>query len=440
MNRILVNVGLGLTVAVGLLSLSSCGTPRSASAKALLIAAEQTNGAIKPQVSASTVTYIVRHVIERQLGSTLADPYHLPVSEYSRYKEEVWITESDVSLQTRMKKTNEQGSLLFDTQSVKTGDSVTVRTNDRVKGVDVVAETTVAKAQTDQNPNTQGRWFENSADRDFRVSEVAESDWERGAWKIELEKDVVNGGPSYLPDVDRAADLEATKLRYVWVIDKDSSMAVNTESLAITNRGEVLLGQTKVEPPKMLDRSTLPDDWFVIPAGRTTSNADSQSSVGTANAGQTAKVLYAPAPATLALLRLEPFAPAANIQLGADSSSGVFDILTATNNGLAAMSVFRSMDSDSKYITLIQGPAGPLVNGLKSRAPDWEKSERLSLTVDGVNVTDAWLAYGGILSAKPSRKVVIFEHDDFLFYVIGQSVQTDELISFISSLTKTATK
>ncbi len=104
------------------------------------------------------------------------------------------------------------------------------------------------------------------------------------------------------------------------------------------------------------------------------------------------------------------------------------------------MSVFKSTSNDSSYITLFQGPAAPLVAGLKSHPPDWTYSEPITLTIGGANVTDAWLTRGGILSHPPSREVVIFQHDGLLFYLIGQSVQTEKLITFISSLARVGTK
>lgn len=432
-SRTEVNVPIVLIAAVGVMGLTSCAAPRTAMAKTLLLAAEQASIAIESQASASTVVYITRRVTERQLGSDLTDPYHLPVAEYVHYWEEVWITGDDGSLKTRMRKTDIQGNLLFDTQSVKAGESVRVRINDLSKGVDVVAETTVAKVH---GAEAHGRWFDSLPDREFQVSQVTESNWKRSAWRIELERNLSSSHPSLLPDADRAAGLNAIKLRYVWIIDRDSSMTVEVESFALTESGEVLLSRMQVDPPRVLGIGDLPNDWFSIPAQITGQDRGDPVTTQRGSANQKTETIYAPSSAALAELGFEPFAQDAYLPSGQNARKGTFDILTAANDGLAALSVFNSTSDDSKFVTLLQGPADPLVAGLKSRPPDWTRSEPVTFTVEGANATDAWLVSGGLLSNPPSRMVVIFRHDGLLFYVIGQSLQPEELLAFVSSLTR----
>ena len=81
--------------------------------------------------------------------------------------------------------------------------------------------------------------------------------------------------------------------------------------------------------------------------------------------------------------------------------------------------------SGGRFISIITGPASALVKGLQSVAPVWDQSKQVALQVAGTQ-HQAWLCEGGVLANVPGRRLLIFTSGDKLFYVTGQSFDTND--------------
>ncbi len=100
-----------------------------------------------------------------------------------------------------------------------------------------------------------------------------------------------------------------------------------------------------------------------------------------------------------------------------------FDIHQEVAAGRATEEI--KMLAEGRVISIISGPKSALSQGLQGAAPVWQVSNEVALEIAGAQ-QQAWLCEGGVLASDPVRRLLIFTTADKLFYVTGQSFDTNE--------------
>lgn len=388
-----------------------------------------------PVITADQVSE-ARSETMRRIPNEINDPYHKPIA--AAFIEINWVRGRDraIRYEKRDATTNELVSII----QVIDGK---LRLIDPINNVNSVESYPLPSSSIAPGEQEALRSLGNS-----KVETIPNSDWGREAWLIT--SSTMFDQQTVLKDqlANEFPELALIGVETQWQIDRQSGQLIRSEQYGITSNGSrELISSIKSQPAKVLMESDLPPDWFNIdspitiqPMSNTASdsnNSISLASVITSNMVVGEKVASLPNgylsvgerwneyEITRALNGFSPSHPS--------TGQAAFSPLSAATYGVAIEQVWRNGD---RYIALVQGPGSQLVPLMKTTTPVYAKSEKISLQVVGQPI-DAWLASGGQFALEPSKQALMFETEGLFFYVFGQSVSSETLVSFTRDLSWT---